>query len=328
MIPLLKVEDLRVDFVSRQQSYPIVEQLSFQIMPKEVLAIVGESGSGKSISMLSVMGLLGSSLKTTAGKALFHGEDLFLKTEKELDQVRGKSMSMVFQDALTSLNPVFTVGNQMMEAMIVHLGISKKQAKERAILLLEKVGLPDPSSVFKKYPHTLSGGMRQRVMIAMALCCNPELLIADEPTTALDVTIQAQIIQLLKDLRNEMEMSMVLITHDMGMVAELADRVLVMYAGQIVEEAGVIELFQKPSHPYTKGLLASIPKVQTNQTEKEKPLFLIEGNVPETFHTISGCRFRDRCPYKTEGCEMEQEFMQVEEGHVSRCFRYQEIQGE
>ncbi len=328
MIPLLKVEDLRIDFVSQKISYPIVDQLSFQVLPGEILAVVGESGSGKSISLLSLMGLLGSELKTTGGRAFFQEEDLFQKTEKELDQIRGKEISMVFQDALTSLNPVFTVGNQMIEGMKIHMGLSKQQAKERALLLLEKVGLPDPSSVFKKYPHTLSGGMRQRVMIAMALSCKPELLIADEPTTALDVTIQAQIIQLLKELREELNMAIILITHDMGLVAELADRVLVLYAGQIVEEAKVEDLFAKPSHPYTMGLLTSIPQIQTKIQKKQEPLQSIEGNVPDTFHDIEGCRFQNRCPYKTSGCEKQQQLHQAQTNHWSRCFRYDFIQKE
>jgi peptide/nickel transport system ATP-binding protein len=318
MIPLLKVEDLEVAFLSDDDIFNCIDKVSFHINPGETLCIVGESGSGKSVTLLSVMGLLGSGGKITGGKVNFNGEDLITRSEKELDHIRGNTLTMIFQDAMTSLNPVFTIGTQMVETMITHLNMDKKKAKERAIQLLNKVGLTNPSSVMKKYPHTLSGGMRQRVMIAMSLACNPKLLIADEPTTALDVTIQAQIMDLLRNLKAEMEMSLILITHDMGIVAEMADRVHVMYAGQIVEEANVHTLFRNPLHPYTQALLKSIPSIRD---DANRELVSIKGTVPEQYGEIKGCRFANRCPYAITECSMEQNMIEVEEGHKKRCWR-------
>lgn len=322
MKPLLEVKDLEVAFLTddskEKKEITRLDRVSFQVNPGEILCLVGESGSGKSVTALSIMGLLGKNGKVTGGEILFKGESLPAKSEKELDKVRGSQITMIFQDALTSLNPVFTVGNQIMESMITHLKISKKEARIRAEELLSKVGLPDPAAVMKKYPHTLSGGMRQRVMIAMALTCNPSLLIADEPTTALDVTIQAQIMQLLRKLNREMNMSIILITHDMGLVAEMADRVMVMYAGQIVEEAEVKRLFSNPEHPYTHALLQSIPSIKD---EKSRELIPIKGTVPEQYQDIKGCRFANRCPYAREECGKEQELIEIEPGHYKRCWR-------
>ncbi|MDF2540570.1 MAG: transporter ATP-binding protein [Herbinix sp.] len=317
MTPLLKVEDLEVAFSGGARDFKCIDHVSFQVNSGEILCIVGESGSGKSVTLLSVMGLLSQNGKIIGGLVEFDGDNLLTKSEKELDQIRGNKLTMIFQDAMASLNPVFTIGSQMIETMKVHLKLDKKAAKERAINLLERVGLPNPSSMMKKYPHTLSGGMRQRVMIAMALACNPKLLIADEPTTALDVTIQAQIMELIRNLKDEFGMSIILITHDMGLVAEMADRVLVMYAGQIVEEANVYDIFQKPQHPYTKALLKSIPSIRDDE---KRLLTSIEGSVPEQYGDITGCRFANRCPYVKEECGMEQKLILAGEGHWKRCF--------
>ncbi len=317
MKPILKVQNLEVAFSSGAGDNKIIDKVSFHVNPKEILCIVGESGSGKSVTLLSVLGLLGRNGKIIGGSVELDGESLLEKSEKELDEIRGHKLTMIFQDAMTSLNPVFTIGTQMIETMRIHLNLDKKQAKERACQLLAKVGLPDPAGIMRKYPHTLSGGMRQRVMIAMALSCNPKLLVADEPTTALDVTIQAQIMTLLKELKEELGMSLILITHDMGLVAEMADRVLVMYAGQIVEEADVYSLFQSPAHPYTQALLQSIPSIED---DKERVLASIEGTVPEQYQDIKGCRYANRCPYATEECSKEQELVTVGEGHRKRCW--------
>ena len=243
-------------------------------------------------------------------------------TERELDGVRGDRLTMIFQDPLTSLNPVFTIGSQMTESIRAHMGLGKDEARERALSLLKKVGLPDTLSVMKKYPHLLSGGMRQRVMIAMALSCNPSLLIADEPTTALDVTIQAQIMDLILELKEEMGMAVLLITHDMGLVAQMADRVLVMYAGQLIEQARVLELFDHPAHPYTRALLRSVPGIRD---EEDRRLESIEGIVPEHYDRIRGCRFARRCPFRTEICMKPQQEMSVGDSHIVRCCRAKEV---
>ena len=252
----------------------------------------------------------------TEGSVVFEDKNLQTMTEKELDNIRGDRLTMIFQDPLTSLDPVFTVGNQLMESIRKHMRLSKEEARKRAEQILGKVGMPDPHSVMKKYPHTLSGGMRQRVMIAMALCCNPGLLIADEPTTALDVTIQAQIMALLRNLQKESGMSMILITHDIGLVASMADRVIVMYAGQMIEEAPVKELFAAPAHPYTKALLQTVPGIYD---EKDRELVAIPGMVPENYDSIPGCRFADRCAFRTKGCDQPQSYRQIGEGHFVRC---------
>lgn len=318
MKSLLEVKDLEVAFSNDAGEITCIDKVSFSADAGEILCIVGESGSGKSVTSLSIMGLLGRSGKVTGGTVTFDGEDLLGKTEKEMDKIRGNTLTMIFQDAMTSLNPVFTIGKQMIETMQIHMNMDKRQAIERAIDLLDKVGLPDSGSIMKKYPHTLSGGMRQRVMIAMALACNPKLLIADEPTTALDVTIQAQIMELLKKLNKELGMSIILITHDMGLVAEMADRVLVMYAGQIVEEAQVYSLFKSPEHPYTQALLKSIPSIRDDDNRE---LISIKGVVPEHYHEIEGCRFANRCPYANSDCSLEQKIIETKEGHFKRCWR-------
>ncbi len=318
MAHLLEVNDLTTVFSADYGETVSVDHISFQVDEGETVCIVGESGCGKSVTSLSIMGLLGKGGAVRDGSVLFDGENLLNLSEKELDKLRGNRLSMIFQDPLTSLNPVFTVGNQIMESIRTHMDLSKEDAKKRAVEVLAKVGMPDPEGTMKKYPHTLSGGMRQRAMIAMALSCQPALLIADEPTTALDVTIQAQIMALLKRLREEIGMSMILITHDIGLVARMADRVIVMYAGQLIEEAPVKELFADPRHPYTKALLATVPSIYD---QKERVLESIPGIVPENYDKITGCRFADRCPYRRPECDAPQKSLRVNEDHKVRCWR-------
>ena len=262
MSHLLDVKQLTTSFQGDTGTTVSVDHISFHVDEGEVVCIVGESGCGKSVTSLSIMGLLGRGGAVTDGSVLFQRANILEMTEKELDSIRGNKITMIFQDPLTSLNPAFTVGNQITESIRAHMNLSKKEARERAEMLLTRVGMPDAPKMMKNYPHTLSGGMRQRVMIAMALSCNPKLLIADEPTTALDVTIQAQIMTLLRELQQEIGMSMILITHDIGLVAQMADRVLVMYAGQIIEQASVKELFAHPKHPYTRALLETVPSIK------------------------------------------------------------------
>ena len=316
MSHLLEVKGLTTAFTGDYGKNISVDHVSFHVDEGEVVCIVGESGCGKSVTSLSVMGLLGRDGKVSEGEVLFEGKNLLSMTEKELDEIRGDQMTMIFQDPLTSLNPVFTVGSQIVESIVTHMGLPKKQAAERAISLLQKVGMPDAEGMMKKYPHTLSGGMRQRAMIAMALSCNPKLLIADEPTTALDVTIQAQIMKLLKELQKETGMAIILITHDIGVVANMADRVLVMYAGQIIEEAPSPVLFEKPCHPYTRALLDTVPTIRDSADRK---LVAIPGMVPENYDDMKGCRFAMRCPYRREECELFQVDYEFGAGHRARC---------
>ncbi|MFT4142900.1 MAG: ABC transporter ATP-binding protein [Mobilitalea sp.] len=318
MSHLLEVTDLKTVFESDFGETVGIDGVSFIVNEGETLCIVGESGCGKSVTSLSIMGLLSRGGKVVKGEVLFEDRNLLELSEKELDNVRGNKLTMIFQDALSSLNPVLTIGNQITESIRSHLNIDKKEAKLRAAELLLRVGLSEPERIMKKYPFTLSGGMRQRVMIAMALSCNPRLLIADEPTTALDVTIQAQIMRLLKELQKEYKMSVMLITHDIGLVAEMADRVLVMYAGQIVEVAEVIELFRHPAHPYTKALLDTVPGIYDSADRK---LTSIPGTVPDNYQEITGCRFASRCSYRVEACDLPQEMVEVSKEHLSRCHR-------
>ena len=321
MEPILSVRHLETTFTSDFGSGVVVDDVSFDVPTGQTLCIVGESGCGKSVTCLSIMGLLGRGGKVTGGQVVFDGRELTGLTERELDQVRGSKLSMIFQDALTSLNPVFTVGNQLTEGIRIHTKCSRQQARSRSIQLLSKVGLPDPEAVFRTYPHTLSGGQRQRVMIAMALGCDPKLLIADEPTTALDVTIQKQIMSLLKQLQQENGMSILLITHDMGLVAQMADQVIVMYAGQIVERAPVADLFHNPAHPYTRALLKSVPSIRDTS---ERVLESIQDTVPEHYEKMTGCRFRSRCPHATAACEQIQAAVEVAPEHLVCCSRWKE----
>ena len=322
MSHLLEVKDLTTAFSADYGETVSVDHISFHVDEGETVCIVGESGCGKSVTSLSIMGLLGRGGAVKDGSALFAGRNLLELSEKELDELRGNRIAMIFQDPLTSLNPVFTIGNQITESIRTHMNVSKDEARERAIQVLAKVGMPDLERVMKKYPHTMSGGMRQRAMIAMALSCDPDLLIADEPTTALDVTIQAQIMSLLKKLREESGMSMILITHDIGLVARMADRVIVMYAGQLIEEAPVKELFAEPRHPYTKALLATVPSIYDS---KDRVLESIPGIVPENYDKIKGCRFADRCPYRRPECDDPQKDIVISDLHKVKCWRAESI---
>ena len=316
MSHLLEVQGLTTAFSADYGETVSVDHVSFHVDEGETVCIVGESGCGKSVTSLSIMGLLGRGGAVTDGSVLFDGKNLLSLSEKELDEIRGNRMSMIFQDPLTSLNPVFTIGNQITESIRTHMHLDKEEARARAEKILSQVGMPDAHAAMKKYPHTLSGGMRQRAMIAMALCCNPALLIADEPTTALDVTIQAQIMNLLKKLKKEIGMSLILITHDVGLVASMADRVLVMYAGQIIEEAPVKELFASPHHPYTKALLATVPSIYD---APDRELVSIPGIVPENYDSIPGCRFADRCAFRMPECDSPQQDREVGKDHRVRC---------
>ena len=316
--PLLRVKDLHTLFHVEGREAHAVNGVSFDILPGEMLGIVGESGSGKSVTSLSIMRLIPDPPgKIAGGEIWFDGKDLLQLTHEEMRKVRGKDIAMIFQEPMTSLNPVFTVGMQVMEALLFHEDIDKERAEERAVEVLTEVGIPDARKRLKDYPHQFSGGMRQRVMIAMALICRPALLIADEPTTALDVTIQAQILDLMKELQAQREgAAILLITHDLAVVAETCDRVIVMYGGKIQEIAGIHQLFDDPQHPYTQGLLGSIPHMQ----DKGKPLQAIPGNVPSIFDFPSGCRFNTRCPKVEDRCLTEEpELVEVEPGHCVRC---------
>ncbi|WP_433628786.1 ABC transporter ATP-binding protein [Halomicrococcus sp. NG-SE-24] len=297
---LLEVEDLQTAFFTDKEVIRAVDGVSFDIERGETVGIVGESGSGKSVTARSIMGLVESPGRILDGSSIrFDGEELTDKSEKEYRELRGSDIAMVFQDPLTSLNPVYTVGNQIKEALRLHQGLRGSEATDEAINLLEAVGIPDAGRRVKEYPHQFSGGMRQRAVIAMALACDPELLICDEPTTALDVTIQAQILELLQELQEDRDLAIMFITHDMGVIAEIADRVNVMYAGEIVETAPVVELFENPRHPYTRGLLKSIPG---NNPGKER-LSTIEGDVPTPNEPATYCRFAPRCPEAFDECE-------------------------
>ncbi len=315
---LLEVEDLRTYFYTEDGVVPAVDGISFTLDKGKTLGIVGESGCGKSVTSLSVMRLIASPPgKIVSGKISFEGKDLLKISEKEMRKVRGNEISMIFQEPMTSLNPVFTIGDQICEAILLHQKVTKKQARQQAIELLKKVGIPSAEKRVDDYPHQMSGGMRQRVMIAMALSCNSKLLIADEPTTALDVTIQAQILDLMKKVRNDFRASIMLITHDLGVVADLADDVIVMYAGKIVEKAAVRHIYKNPKHPYTQGLLGSIPKLN----EVKERLHVIEGTVPNPFCMPEGCRFNPRCRYAKDICIQKQPpLLKVEEDHEAACW--------
>ncbi len=320
---LLSVSNLRVVFGSRPYELSAVDGVGFELAEGEVLGIVGESGSGKSVTALSIMGLLPKPpARVVAGSIKFQGEELLALGEREMQRVRGPGIGMVFQEPMTSLNPVFPIGDQLMETVRVHERVGKAAQRERAVAMLAKVGIAEPERRLRDYPHQLSGGMRQRVMIAMALACNPKLLIADEPTTALDVTIQQQILELLLDLREELGMAIVIITHNMGVVAEMADRVIVMYAGRIVERAPVAELFERPAHPYTRGLLESIP---TLEDERDR-LRTIPGTLPNPAALPPGCRFEPRCQWRIAACAAAvPPLMTLRGEHESACIRQREL---
>lgn len=320
MSELLQVSNLRTQFQTRAGLVRAVDGVSFSIGEGELLGLVGESGCGKSITALSVMRLIGSPGKIVGGSIKFKGEELTTASDDRLREIRGDDIAMIFQDPMTSLNPVFTVGEQIAEALRLHRKMDKKQAWDAAIAAMKEVAIPSPERRANDYPHQLSGGMRQRVMIAMALACDPDLLIADEPTTALDVTIQAQILELLDELRRSRKLAVLLITHDLGVVAEVADRVCVMYTGKIVEESGVDELFANPKHPYTRGLLRSVPKLTDAGTTKAERLQTIEGTVPTPTNLPFGCHFAPRCEHRMEICvEGEIPLTQLENDVKVRC---------
>ena len=298
---LLEIDDLAVSFSGLRGDVQVLDGISFHVGHGEIVGLVGESGSGKSVTAFSTIRLLGPQGRIDRGQIRFDGTDLTMMSEPGMSQVRGRDISMIFQEPMTSLNPVFTIGLQIAEVLQEHLGLGRKDAYASAIELLDKVGIPAPQDRIDDYPHQMSGGMRQRVMIAMALACQPRLLIADEPTTALDVTIQAQILDLLRQLQRDSDMSILLITHDFGIIADITDRVIVMYAGQVVEEAKVDDLFQSPLHPYSGLLMKSIPTVG----ERRAKLPVIEGSAPAATAFPSGCRFHDRCPMAQDKCRVD-----------------------
>lgn len=317
---IITVENLKTYFYTEDGVVPAIDGVSFEIRKGETLAIVGESGSGKSVTSLSIMGLIPSPPgRIEAGDIHFHNESLLDKTEKEMRKIRGNQISMIFQEPMTSLNPVYKIGDQIIESIILHQKVTKNEAKKEVIRLLNLVGIPEPERRVNQYPHELSGGMRQRVMIAIALACNPEVLIADEPTTALDVTIQNQILALMKKLKKETNMSIMLITHDLGVVAEMADRVVVMYSGQVVEQGDIFTIFENPKHPYTEGLLRSMPSVE----KRSGKLYAIDGVVPNPLNLPKGCRFAPRCEYATALCREEMpEIQSISDDEVVRCWKY------
>src|SRR5687767_10954174 len=323
MSHLLEVENLQTHFPTRAGLVRAVNGVSFHLDSGELLGLVGESGCGKSITALSVMRLISPPGKIVNGEIIFDGKNLLKLSEARMREIRGDDIAMIFQDPMTSLNPVFTVGEQIAEALRLHRKLSRKAARAAAVEAMREVSIPDPARRIDDYPHQLSGGMRQRVMIAMALACDPKLLIADEPTTALDVTIQAQILELLDELRKHRELAVLLITHDLGVVAEVADRVAVMYTGRIVEESPVDELFARPKHPYTEGLLRSVPKLTSEHVLKKERLETIEGVVPRPTDLPPGCHFAPRCPHRMPRCTQEDiPLYELDGGVKVRCVLY------
>lgn len=322
---ILQVRDLKTYFFTENGIVKAVDGVDFEVYQGETLGLVGESGCGKSVTAFSIVKLLDYPGKTIQGQILFKGDDLLKKNEKQMRKIRGKEISMIFQEPMTSLNPVFTIGFQITEALEVHYNMSKIKARERAIQLLEKVGIPIPDQRIDEYPHQLSGGMRQRTMIAMALACDPSLLIADEPTTSLDVTIQAQILELIKSLLKQFNSSLIMITHDLGVIAEIADRIAVMYAGKIVEYADTRSIFYSPLHPYTFGLLTSIPRLDMEIEKLES----IPGVVPDPLHFPEGCKFHPRCIFATDKCRKEEPLLtEADNKHLVRCWHIEKVQQE
>jgi oligopeptide/dipeptide ABC transporter ATP-binding protein len=314
---LLEVSNLVTQFSSPNGNLKAIKNISFSINQGETVCVVGESGCGKSITALSIMGLLPNNGKIVDGSINFKEHDISKLTNNEMQKIRGNKIAMIFQEPMTSLNPVFTIGFQIRESLMNHLNITKKEAHQRGIELLKKVNIPSPEVRMKQYPHELSGGMRQRVMIAMALSCNPSLLIADEPTTALDVTIQAEILELIIEIKQQFGMGILMITHDMGVVGRIADRVIVMYAGEIIEEGDVYSIFSNPQHPYTKGLLASVPDVDKPHFDPEP----IPGSLPSLDENVSGCLFHPRCKYVTEKCRKDRpKTFYIHENHKTNCW--------
>lgn len=319
---LIEVKNLKTFFKTEAGIVKAVNDVSFKVKKGETVCVVGESGCGKSITAMSIMGLVSKDTGfNDGGEILFEGKDLVKATDEEMRNIRGKDIAMIFQEPMSSLNPTFTIGFQVMEPLILHEGLDKKTARKRAIGLLEEVGIPRADEIVDCYPHELSGGMRQRVMIAMGLACKPKLLIADEPTTALDVTIQAQILDLMRNIKKDLNTSILLITHDLGVVAEMADYVVVMYAGKVVEEGGVMEIFKNPSHPYTKGLLKSKPII----TERKEELYSIPGQVPNPVGIPDSCYFSERCECCKPECKNTIPHLRlIEDNHKVACWLYEE----
>ena len=322
---LLNIRDLKTQFFTHKGVVPAVDGVSLRIPKKRIVGVVGESGCGKSVTAMSILQLVSRPGRIVEGSIQFNGEELLDKSLKEMRDIRGNKISVIFQEPMTSLNPVYTVGRQVSEAITIHQDVSKEEAKKRVIDIFRSVGIPEPEKRYNSFPHQLSGGLRQRVMIGMAMVCQPQLMIADEPTTALDVTIEAQILHLMKELEARLDTSIMLITHNMGVVAEICDYVYVMYAGKIMEQANIFDLFDHTSHPYTRGLLNSIPK----PTEEKQRLYNIKGMVPNLLKLPKGCRFCPRCEQAMPECfEQEPELYKVKENHLVRCFLYKDGQKE
>ncbi|MGA3298076.1 MAG: ABC transporter ATP-binding protein [Candidatus Bathyarchaeia archaeon] len=321
MSQVLRVENLRTTFrIYGGTVYPL-DEVTFAIREGETLGMVGETGSGKSVTALSIMRLIEPPGEIVGGQVLLEGEDLLAKSEEEMRKIRGSKIAMIFQDPMTSLDPVYRIGNQIVEVLMLHQQMDRNKALERAVELLAAVGIPSPGRVSRMYPHEASGGIKQRAMIAMALSCQPRLLIADEPTTALDVTVEAQIIELMRRLKNETKSSILFITHNLGVVAQFCDKVIVMYAGSVVESAPVSDLFSSPLHPYTKGLLESIPRID----RKRRLLPIIQGNVPSMTNPPSGCRFHPRCPHAMPRCKIKKPVLnEAQPAHFVSCFLFDE----
>lgn len=325
MDTLLEVNGLKTYFYTVDGVIPAVDGVSFKIGKGETLGIVGESGSGKSVTARSIMRLVPNPPgKIISGSILFKGENILAKKESQMRTIRGNKIAMIFQDPMTSLNPLFTIGNQIEEAITIHQNVSKREAEKKAIEMLKLVGIPSPEKRIKDFPHQMSGGMRQRVMIAMALCCQPDLLIADEPTTALDVTIQAQILELISDIKKKFNMSVMIITHDLGVVAKVADRIIVMYAGKMMEYGDVEDIYANPLHPYTRGLMESIPRIDVN----EERLKSIQGTLPDLTQRFIGCRFAPRCNLAKDICRKEEPPLIQNGNRAVRCFQYASGEGE
>lgn len=321
--PLLEIKKLRTHFQTKRGWITAVDDVSFALRKGEIIGVVGESGSGKTVTSQSILRLYDEKSVRYEGEILFEGTDLLKLSHSNMRQMRGNEISMIFQDPLSALNPVFTIGNQIIESLRLHQKMSKEKAYSEAIRLLELTGIPSPEMRINEYPHELSGGMRQRVMIAMALACRPKLLIADEPTTALDVTIQSQILDLIIQLNKDLQMGVIFITHDLGVVAEICTRVVVMYLGQIVEEGNIESIFNSPLHPYTKGLMKSIPQLDG---DREEELYVIEGNVPSLHDIPIGCRFHNRCSFANELCLSKMpELQTTRSGQKVRCWHYEKI---
>ncbi len=315
---MLEVKNLKTYFNIEEGLVPAVDDVDFQLSARETLAIVGESGSGKSVTSLSILRLIKEPGKIVGGNIMYLGKDILKMKEKEIRSIRGNEISMIFQEPMTSLNPVFTVGRQISEVIMIHQKLKKQEALQKAVELIKLVGIPNPDKCVDNYPHQLSGGMKQRIMIAIALACNPKILIADEPTTALDVTIQSQILNLMKELKEKLGTAIILVTHDLGVVAQLSDNIMVMYAGKAVEYGPTLEIFKDPLHPYTEGLLNSIPKID----EELNRLKIIRGTVPSPFQLPEGCKFSTRCDYVMDICkEREPEYITLASGRKVRCWK-------